>query len=154
MYRNPFWLIFLTLMGLAATGYTIHSLMKVYDFYRLDREVPVRSIQWSVETVDDEDYSVKADYSYIVGNLSYRSSAIWDEHFLNESTAEEKISTLTETVDKIWIDSAGPSKSAIQRKFPFRQCISTIFLWSIWLYFFWLGYYVNRHIQGKKIYSK
>ena len=151
MYRNPFWLIFLGIIGIATLGYSINTLSKAYDYIRLDISTPIHSIEWSVDPIDGEDFAIKAKYAYVVKNTLYEGNDTRDEHYLNALTAQENISRLSKTTNTIWIDSAEPSFSALQSHFPFQQSISTLFLWTIWIYFFWLGHYVKSYMQANKI---
>ena len=151
MYRNPFWLFFLTLIGLITMGYTINTLMKIYDFQRLDAQIPTELMEWSVIPLTDEDFAIKANYLYLGKDSLYQGEDLWKEHYLSEFAAKEKISKLSEEIAKVWIDPLTPGFSTLQKYFPFKECFSTLFLWTIWIYFFWLGHYVKAYKQANKI---
>ena len=151
MYRNPFWLIFLGLIGIATVSYTFNTFLEIYNFQRLTTQIPISSINWSVNTITDENFTIQSHYSYFFKGINYQKEEIWNEHYLNTLTAEEKISELSKNIHRVWIDNSNPNYSALQKDFPFKQCVSMIFLCTICIYFFWLGYYVKNYIQINKI---
>jgi hypothetical protein len=147
MHRNPYWLLFLTLIGLATAGYTVHTLVKIRHFQRLDLRRPLQSVSWSVSPLSDEDFVITADYNYLLNETIYNGHATWDEHYLNPGAAEEKILKLSGRSQWVWIDSRNPENSALQKQFPIKQCISALFLWALFAYFLYMGSYVKACLK-------
>lgn len=149
MNRNPFWLLFLFLIGSGATVHTAFSCYKVYRYQIFSLQIPVETVRWTVVPVNDQDFAVEADYTYRFDNIHYSGQGLWEEHYLNPYAAEEKKGKLAKRDRLIWINPSDPVDSSLQKNFPFKQCISSLFLWCVFGYFFYLGVSYGPATSGK-----
>lgn len=144
MYRHPFWILFLCLIMICVLGYTGYTLIKVWQYLRLDRQTAAQTIQWNVLAINDEAYVPIASYSFIVNGKSYRSETQLEETYLNAWTAQEAIERLEYASPLIWYVSYNPEISSLQKHFPLKQSVYTGFLLILALYFIGMGYYIKR----------
>lgn len=144
MYRNPFWLIFLGLIVLVSMGYTARTAFHLWQYLRLDRQVPAENIQWSVVPLSDEEFVPLARYRFKARGKNYEGQTLWQESYLNASTAQEAIDRLSSIPPLIWYDASAPETSSFQKIFPVKESIYTILLWMLGIYFLGLGYYVKQ----------
>jgi hypothetical protein len=147
MYRNPFWMLFLSLVLIGILGYTGCTLVKVWRYVRLDRQTAVHEIQWSVLALSDEAFVPLASYSFLVQGKNYQGETRWNETYLNQWTAQEAITRLQQSPPQVWYDSSDPEISSLQKHFPIKQSLYAALLWLLGLYFIGLGYYVNRRFS-------
>ncbi|MBA3722448.1 MAG: hypothetical protein H0W88_08600 [Parachlamydiaceae bacterium] len=145
MHQNRFWLIFLLTIAICTVVYTLYSFYQLYQYDRLDRQIPIQKIEWSIIEESKEKFIPKANFQYSFQGNTYSGQTLWDEYYLNASTAQEAIDRLysNQLQLKTWIDSSNPHISTLQKNFPLKQCIYMFFLWILTIYFYGLGRYVN-----------
>lgn len=145
MHKNPTWILFLILICSSSLGYTGYTIYKIFRNKQLTEQVPLESIQWSVHQINQEKYVPQADYTFSFKDKQYKGSVLWDEHFLNAQVAQEVIDKFSAYHWKAWINPNNPEQSAIQKKFPYKETISAVILWTITVYFFTLGIKITRY---------
>jgi hypothetical protein len=144
MSRNPFWILFLSLIILGVLGYTTHTLIKVWQYIRLDQQIEAQHIQWSVLPISDESFIPFATYFFNVHGKNYQGQARWQESYLNQWAAQEAIGRLEKNRPLVWFDSSAPEISSLQKLFPIKESLYSLLLWTLGIYFVGLGYHVNR----------
>lgn len=144
MHRNPLWIFLLSLIILGGLGYTTYTLVKVWQYLRLDQHVDAQNIQWSVLSLNEEAFVPLANYSFVVRNQSYQGQTRWQEVYLNSWTAQEAIMRLKKSPPPVWFDSSSPEISSLQKLFPLKESLYSLLLWILSLYFLGLGYYVKQ----------
>jgi hypothetical protein len=144
MSRQPFWILFMSVIILGVLGYTAHTLIKVWRYMRLDKQTEAQNIQWSVVSSSEDAFIPFANYSFTIDSKSYHGQTRWQEVYLNQWTAQEAIARLERSPPPVWFDSASPEVSSLQKHFPLKESIYSILLWLLGIYFLGLGYYVNR----------
>lgn len=144
MYKNPYWLTLISFMILCAALYSGYSLYKMYMYSRLSQQVHVNAINWSIEEINDEKFIPKANFQFFYDNKEYSSEILWDESYPNALVANDVVNKLSSYSWRVWIDPSNPEHSALQKKFPYKDAISSIILWMIIVYFFCLGYNVKN----------
>lgn len=145
--KNPFWLVFLGLIAVSVFGYTIYTCVNLYEYYRLGERVSVQHIDWKVDQLGADHFVPHATYQFDLNGKSYEGNSLWNEAYLNEWTAQEMIHHLSAWPAKVWVDPYFPSYSALQKNFPYKQCISSFILWLLLVYFVGLGKYADQ--QGE-----
>jgi hypothetical protein len=143
MRRNLFWILFISVIFLGVLGYTTHTLIKVWQYMRLDQQTQAQDIRWSILSSNEEAFVPFANYSFIVQDKSYQGQTRWQETYLNQWTAQEAIMRLEHAPPLVWYDSSSPEISSLQKKFPLKESIYTLMLLILGVYFIGLGYYVN-----------
>lgn len=149
-HQNPYWLSFLALIAICVVSYTFYTGFKLYHYERLDIQVPVQQITWKVEQQGADQFVPHADYQLDFKGQVYVGQSYWNEAYLNEWTAQEMIRHLESWPARVWIDSDQPSYSALQKNFPSKQCISTVILWILMIYFINLGNKSEVHDYSRK----
>jgi hypothetical protein len=144
MARNPFWLLFISLIILGVLGYTTYTLTQVWQYMRLDQQTEAQQIQWSVLPISDESFIPFAIYSFRIHGKSYQGETRWQESYLNQWAAQEAIVRLEKNPPPVWFDSSAPQVSSLQKLFPLKESLYSLLLWILGIYFLGLGYYVNR----------
>lgn len=153
MHQNSYWLVFLSLIALSILGYTIWTGIQLYEYYRLSIQVPITAIKWTVKGLSEEEFAPQAHYQFIFEGKSYQGQTTWQEHYLNPWAAEEAIGRLTKEQKNVWIDPHHLNVSTLQKKFPFKQCISMVILWLLLIYFIGLGRYVKNMHKTERNYA-
>jgi hypothetical protein len=141
-------MFFLGLIILGILGYSVRTGIHLWQYMRLDRQTSVQNIQWSVVSLSDEEFVPLAHYRFNVKGKSYQNQTLWQETFLNPSTAQEAIARLSESSLSVWFDVSSPETSSLQKNFPSKESFYTILLWIIGLYFLGLGYYVKGRFSS------
>jgi hypothetical protein len=137
-----FFVIALILLGVL--GYTTYTLMKVWQYMRLDQQTKAQNIEWTITSLSEEAYIPVAHYSFNANGQSYQGQTRWQESYLNPWTAQEAITRLEQSPPLVWFDSSSPEISALQKFFPLKESIYSSLLWLLAIYFIALGYYVNK----------
>ncbi len=143
MHSNPYWLIFLGLIFLCIASYSLLTAIKLWEYFRLDQTTTPQGIQWSVAALGEEAFAPQAHYSYRVKGNEYQGETLLKETYLNAWAAQEAISRLPHSSRTVWFDSSSPGISSLQKNFPLKGALSTLFLWILGIYFAFLGYYVK-----------
>lgn len=143
MHNNMIWRGFLLFLLAVTLWFTIDAIYLYRSYVRLRMQVPTTSIAWDVVENSSDNYTLKANYAYKVGNDTFTGSSPWDEAvYKNSWAAETQAKAYTSQPWKVWIDPTYPAHSALQKNFPLKQCVYSVVLWGIFLYFLSLGFYV------------
>jgi hypothetical protein len=143
MHRNPFWILFLSLLVLGIGGFSVRTGCHLWHYLRLDKQIPAQNIQWSVVSLSDEEFVPFARYYFNVKGISYQGQTLWQETYLNAWTAQETIARLSASPPLVWFYAPNPEISSLQKHFPLKESLYTLLLWFLGLYFLGLGYYVK-----------
>ena len=83
MHRNPYWYVFLIVVGLIVMGYSGFTLMKVYQYSRLSQQTDPLSIKWSINKFSDDHYTLQVDYEFDWKEKTYSGTIPSIDHYLN-----------------------------------------------------------------------
>lgn len=145
MHKNFLWQAFLLVITAVALWYTITAIFSYYSYSNLKSQTTTSSIQWETEEKSEDQFVLKANYTFEYKGTSYSgSTTLEDTPYRNEWAAEETIKELTSSNRKVWFNPQNPNHSSLIKKFPLKDSIYSAFLWGLILYFLWLGFYVNR----------
>lgn len=145
MSKGYIWAAFLIVVGAIALWYSAVAGYRYYSYARLTAQTRPLAMDWRVVAVSDEQYIPEASYTFQVGGELFSGQTAWhDQTYRNQWGAEESLPEFSKQWRQVWYDSGNPHHSSLQKKFPFKECISAGILWALWLYFVWLGYYVSR----------
>jgi len=149
MHKNLLWQAFLAVVFLITLWYTGTAAYRYYFYSRLTERAPLVSIQWNVKEKASDQYIIEASYRFSLGNESYFGTTTWpNDTFRNSWAAEMAIKQeYSQKPWKIWFDPSNPNHSSLQKRFPFKESISAGFLWILFFYFFWLGFYVAKRVD-------
>jgi len=147
MFRKPVLSLFIALIILGVSSYTVYTLIKVWDYTRLSHHAQVQNIQWSITSLSDNSFVLLADYSFRLKGGSYQGKTRWQEEYLNQWAAEEAVTRLEKTALSVWYDPSSPERSSLQKLFPLKSSLYTALLWALGIYFLGLAYYVNRRFS-------
>lgn len=149
MHRNPFWIAFLSLIGLCAMGYTLYAGMQLYHYIRLaDRLIP-QQVEWSIAKLGEDAFAPEARYQFSLEGKTYQGQTIWHTRYLNAWAANEAAEKLKQHTLPVWFDASSPQVSTMDRHFPLKATLYLIMLWGLLLYFIGLGRYVMRFKADK-----
>lgn len=82
---------------LTVFGYTTHTLVNVWHFWRLNQQIEAQDIQWKVISKSEEAFILFASYSFVLNGKKYQGETRWKQSYLNQWTAEEAIIRLKKT---------------------------------------------------------
>lgn len=145
MHRNPYWIVFLTIIGLIVLAYTGYTFFNIYEYSSLTQKTAPQSIQWSINKLDDDNFVLFANYAFNWDGKNYTGKVIRDEHYLNAWATREALEGLNKGAYTVWFDPANPQNSTLFKSFPLKQSIYAAVLWLLFFYFLWLGYSVKRY---------
>lgn len=142
------WIILSLLIFLLCwiAGYTIRTGLHIWHFFRLDKQVMVDNVNWSIDPSDEDNVLIAADYHYTFEQKSYEGRSLWKTAYLNQWAAEEAAQRLSENPLEIWVDSAQPQFASLDKNFPLKESIYTFLLWILSVYFYCLNIYVRRQL--------
>jgi hypothetical protein len=122
MHKNTLWLVFIVLVGLIATGYSITALYRVYQYSRLTQVAETTSVEWTIKKTWGDKFYLLAQYLFVVKGTTYKGQTEFtDEYYINSWAAEQKINQFKGVKWKVWYapqklsHSTLPLKNAIQQ---------------------------------------
>lgn len=144
MHKNILWRAFIAFIFIATLWYTVIAVYRYHNYKSLNAQVDVTAIQWHAIEESPESFTIQANYRYTFNGNTYTGSSAWDSVYRNDWAAQEDIADFSKKRWKVWIDPGNPDHSSLQKKFPLKECISSVVLWGIFLYFLSLGFYVAK----------
>ena len=144
MHNNFLWKGFLAAIFLATLWFTIVATYRYQNYKSLQIQVPVTEIKWNIVEESSETFTIHANYRYEYNDKFFIASSPLSDIYRNSWAAEQEIKEFSQIKWKTWIDPQHPDHSSLQKKFPFKECISSIILWGIFLYFLFVGFYVAK----------
>ena len=145
MHKNIFWQAFLVVIFVITVWYTVAALYSYYFYSHLSIEKNALAIEWKVEKKSDDIYFLNAFYRFdFEGKVYFGNRVLTEEPYRNTWAAQEAIKEFTDRQWKVWFDPQNPARSSLQKTFPFKECLSAVFLWGLLFYFLWLGFYVAK----------
>jgi hypothetical protein len=145
MHKNLLWQAFLVVVLITTLVYSGIAAYRYFNYSRLTAFAQASTLKWNIQELTDEEFIIEGDYTFGVNNKTYRGKTSWPrEPYRNDYAAEKAIEEFSSQNWKIWYDPSNPDHSSLQKKFPLKESISAAFLWALFLYFLWLGYYVNK----------
>jgi len=157
MHKNPIWLFLLGFLSLIVLAFTATTAYKAYPFYRLDAQTMTAELMWSPLKIErwslgdlmgweEELYALKGTYEFEDKGTRYQGVTVLDAPlFRNEWAVEQELLSMRSKPALVWYDSHDPAYSALQKKFPLKESLSTALLIGVLLYFIWLGFSVGRY---------
>lgn len=144
MYRNRFWISFLSLLLLGILIYTGMTSYAIWQYFRLDQTVQAEEIQWSVISFSTDRFAPFAKYRFLVNGKEYQGETQWQKEYLNEWTAKEAVLRLKQSPPPVFYNHSNPALSTLENFFPLKKTLYMLFLWILTLYFIGLGSYVKK----------
>ena len=124
MHKNPVWLAFLTVISLVVLWYGSSALYKVYSFSRLSAETRPTSTEWNVKELADDQYIIKANYTFEVESKVYHGETLFkDKIFMNKWAAEQAGLSYGKKKWKVWFQPNAYSHSTLQKKVPIQRML-------------------------------
>jgi hypothetical protein len=145
MHKNRVWQGFLAIVFISTLWYSGVAWYAYWHYTHLTASTTTSSVTEGIEEKSEEHYVLKASYQYKVQGQLYAGSFVFnDEPYRNRWSAEQAVHERSQKEWTVWFDPEDPYYSSLQKNFPFKECVSAIFLWGLLLYFLWLGFYVSR----------
>jgi hypothetical protein len=145
MHKNPVWLVFLGALLLTTIWFSVDSCWQVIKYMRLDRAVPITSVDWDIDEIHESRFLLTASYSYSYQNQEYTGkSSLSSPVFPNPWAAAHAIEDIEKHKWYAYFDQRIPSKSTLNKNFPYKDTASAFALLCLFLYFLGLGYYVGN----------
>lgn len=140
------WQAVFCLMMLVALWFSLTALYRVYVYARLNSSAPATVVAWSVEELSSDHYALHAKYTFSVQGHLYEGETTLDEEkgYRNSWAAEKAIPEHAAMTWTAWYSPSNPKYSSLQKTFPLKECLSSLVLWGILIYFIGLKYYVMR----------
>ncbi len=144
MHTNSLWLIFIAVLGVIASGYTLHALYRVYQYSTLTRQTLATHVEWTVHSKWTGRYFLEAAYAFsFEGHRFEGATEFGDETFINRSEAEKQIQRYQNQSWTVWHSPRKFSYSSLQKKFPSKECGSAAVMLGLLCYFIFLGFYTG-----------
>jgi hypothetical protein len=143
MGKNYIWQALLLTIGCAALIYSGIAIYKYNRYSSLNTStLDVKVTELKVVEKSSDAFYIEANYQFEVQGKPYQGAGILDERYRNPYAAKTGIKPLNENKWEVWYDREDPNHSSLQKEFPIKEWVSTVFLWGLFLYFLWLGFYV------------
>lgn len=145
-YIQYIWYTFFAFLGLVAAWFTISAGIQLYDYFSMQNQVNAKSVKWNSIEITDEKYILGTEYTYEVEGASYDGKTRMTSYaYRNPWAANQAIEKYSNQEWPVWYSKSYPEKSTMQNQFPLKDVLSTILLWGLFGYFFWLSSYVARY---------
>lgn len=145
MHNNLLYRAFLIGVLLTALWYTGTALYHYYTFSTLTAQTRPISMEWTIHEVAEDEFYLEASYSFLANQTTFQGKTSWPRIFYRNRWAAQQDEKFMEKQHQIvWFNANNPNHSSLQKNFPYKECISAAFLWGLFLYFLWLGFYVTK----------
>lgn len=145
MEKNKVFTFFLVLMGLPALIYLFLAGKELFHYYRLDKPIPIESLEIKPFAVDNERYAIQATYRFM-GQT--HTEVIDDPLYLNAYGAEKEGEKMKQTIRTVWVNSSNLQESSLQKSLPYKKCAYALILLGLFFYFLILSRQaVNGHFK-------
>lgn len=148
MFKHLIWKILICCVAIVTLWFTVSSFYKVYLFLRLDAHTQAKSVQWTTKELNevmDDRYLIKGNYSFDVEGKTYSGETVlYGPIFRNMQSAERGINDYASKAWDIYYNSNNPEYSSLQKNFPTKECLSTLLLWGLLIYFIGFTRYVQK----------
>jgi hypothetical protein len=125
--------------------YGIPVFKHIYRNVDLSAQAPLSEVEWKVNEVNDEKYTLSVDYAFDVEGKHYSGSEEWQgESFKNPYAAESFAKEQKNEITQVWYEPAHPENSSVQKYFPTKRAI----------YFFILLFLLNYFLFAVSRYTK
>lgn len=149
LYR--IWLVLLILSGACAAGFLGHALLGLWGFAVLKAETRATISRFEVVSLPSSRFGIEAYYSYSVDNTAYQGKTLFESpEFLNRLAAENYHLFLWQKTWKASYDPSSPSKSTIDRRFPYKKCWQALLTLGVFLYFYFSRSLLEKYITSIK----
>lgn len=122
-------------MASVALWFSGLALTELYTYSMLTAHTPAQSIQWSVVEASEERYLLQGTYVFFVEDAQYSGATTLQQRYRNAWAANQAIPEHASQQWKVWYSPTHLTHSALQKNFPFKECISALILWGIAVYF-------------------
>jgi len=146
MYKNPYYLALLIVMILASLIYTTIAFVRYTTFTSLDTHSKEFEVfNWKIKEKSSDKFYIEAFYQFNVDNKQYQGSTTFeDTPYRNAYAAEMAIKSKQTPTNDLWYEKNNPLNSSLQKEFPIKEWVSSVFLWGLTLYILWLGFYILK----------
>ena len=145
MHKNPLWILFLFFLTIITLWFVGRAFYLMYEYSLLQKNVPSKTIEWTIEKMSEEQFVPEASYTYEVDGKNYQGKGLLIENiYRNRWAAQEATKQFPQKPWLIWYDPSQIDHSSLQKTFPTKECIYAGVLSGILFYFIGLGYYVTR----------
>lgn len=143
MHKNIYWLLFLAALGICVLYYTVEAYGKIYNYSRLKAFTQASSVHAKLQVLSDDEDAVWLDYEFKAGKVTVKGSG--EVAILpNTPVAQREMEEYEKKEWTVWFDPQDLAFSSLKKEFPYKEFISAIVLWIIYLYFFCVGIYVKN----------
>jgi hypothetical protein len=145
-YINYTWNAFFIFIGAVLAWFTLSASYQLYRYAQLNEEAPAKTIVWSVKEIADDKYILGTQYTFEVDGVLYTGNTrMTSLSFRNSWAAEQAIPKIDNSQWLVSYSKSDPRHSTLQKSFPTKETVSTLLLWALLGYFFWLRNYVIRY---------
>lgn len=143
--RIRLWKSFLTFVMLVVFWYSGVAVYSLYHYYQLNAYTQTTATHWTVKEINEENYVLKVDFTFASRNESFKGKDLLEiPAYRNAWAAEDGAKKNGSHAWKVWFSSNDPQYSSLQKKFPLKECLSSLILWGVMFYFIWLQAYVAK----------
>lgn len=144
--KDYLWIGFILALSGIVLWFSITAATSLYRYSVLTATTPATSTTWSVEELSFEFFALRASYTFNVnGKVENGEFTLKEPIFRNARAAQDFIPRYQALPWKVWYDPSGSHHSALQKNFPFKECLYATLLWGLLLYFIGLAYYVSKY---------
>ncbi len=146
MHKNQIWLAFLATITLIVLWFSVITGYKIYTFYALTGQTPATQTEWNIVKQPNERFLLHATFSYQVKDRDYNGETTLKHlPFRNRWAAEQTLPEYTQKKWVVWFAPKNPEFSTIRKSFPLKELTYAGVMWTLLIYFIWLGYYVGKN---------
>ena len=149
MHKNVLWRAFLLVVFAITLFYSGKALYHYYYYVNLSAQARPTAMEWNILKETDNRYIIETSYQFSVSDKNFTGKTVWkDKNYLNEYSAKEAIEDANENTWVVYYNPQDLQISSLERKLPIKDAVYALFLWGLFLYFLWLGFYVGSFKSG------
>lgn len=141
-YEKTVWGFLLGAMALVTLWFTVICIYHIFWYIAYNEKALAKDVHWSVKEISGDRYLLQPNYHFYVADKTYEAESLLESPvFRNPGTAEQAIPQYAKQTWTVWYSSFNPAYTTLQKSFPIKDTTSTVLLWGVLIYFYWLRFH-------------
>ena len=143
------WIVLLALTSLVTVGFLAKTTLRLKDYFSLNATSKALSMDWKVVEKSAAAFALEVVYQFdslkkegVQGSIELEKP-----YFLNLPSAQHAIEELSQKSWDIFYNNKNPSVNALQRNFPFKDCIQSLLTLGVFIYFLFFKKIMEKSTQ-------
>ncbi len=143
------WIVLLVVTSLVTVGFLVKTTLRLSQYFSLNTVAKAEGMDWKVIEKSAASFALEVIYQFD----ALKKEGIWGTteldkpYFLNSPSAEHAIKEFSKKSWDVFYNDKDPSKNALQRNFPFKDCIQCLLTLGVFIYFLFFKKIMEKSTQ-------